>query len=85
LTFSDMVFGLGELRGVRTLRREDMPARLLAVGAGGVIDLAARAMRQLQYGAYQSRMFDSLDEAISAARAEAANESVQQAAADKAR
>lgn len=69
MTFSDVVFGLGELRSVRDLRRPDMPAHLMVVGAGAVIEMAAKAFAQAQYGAYQSRLFVSLEDALAAARA----------------
>jgi hypothetical protein len=72
LSFSDLVFALGEVRGVRNLRRDDLPAHVMVVGLGGMIELGASSLAQLQYGAYPARLFASLDEALSAARDEIA-------------
>lgn len=68
LTFGDLISLMGELKGVRTIRRADRPARILVVGIGGIIEMGVKALAQGQYGSYQSRLFSTFDEALNAAR-----------------
>jgi hypothetical protein len=72
LGFSDIVFVLGESRAAREHRREDRPVSLSLVGSGWLIELAAKAMGQSQYGGRGMRMYTSVDAALEAIRAELA-------------
>jgi hypothetical protein len=71
--FGEVVFILGEARTASRQKRPDMEARLMLVGGGVLIDMAAKAMAQLQYGSYAMRMYATVEDALSTARAELAN------------
>jgi len=71
--FSDIVFMLGESRAARQNRREDRPVSLALVGSGGLMEMAAKAMGQSQYGGYGMRLYTSLDTALVDIRAELAD------------
>ncbi len=72
-SFGDVVFILGEARIASRQKRPDMEARLMLVGGGMLLDMAAKAMAQLQYGSYAMRLYATVEEALSTARAEIAN------------
>lgn len=67
-TFSDLVYTMGELKGIGSLRRADRPAFMMLVGVGGIVEMGVKALTQSQYGGYQSRLFATLDDALGAAR-----------------
>jgi hypothetical protein len=66
----EIVLTLGEAKQASKMRRPDLPLSLSIVGSGGLIEMAANAMEQAQYGAYQMPLFTSLDQALAAARAQ---------------
>lgn len=68
--FSEIVLTLGEAKRASKMRRHDLPLSLSIVGSGRLIEMAANAMEQVQYGAYQMPLFTSLDQALAAARAQ---------------
>lgn len=65
LSFSDIVFAMGESRIARDQRRDDLPVTTLMVGSGPLLEMAAKAMNQRQYGGYGMRLCTSMDEALS--------------------
>jgi hypothetical protein len=70
--FSEIVFMLGESRTARQNRREDRPVSLALIGSGGLMEMAAKAMSQRQYGGTGMRLFNTLDAALETIRAELA-------------
>jgi hypothetical protein len=74
ITFGDLIYIMGELKGIGSLRRADRPAYMMVVGMGGIVEMGVKALTQSQYGGYQSRMFARLDEALDTARKAVASE-----------
>jgi hypothetical protein len=68
VSFSDVVYALGESRVARDQRRADLPLSLLLVGSGPLLELAAKAMSQAQYGGYGMRLCASMEDALAAVR-----------------
>jgi hypothetical protein len=73
-SFGDIVYILSESRVTIPHRRADMAVRLMLIGSGMLLDLAAKAMSQLQYGGYQMRLFPTLDQALETAQDELAEQ-----------
>lgn len=71
-TFGDIVYILGEAASASRHKRTGIQPRLMLVGSGPLIELAARAMAQLQYGGHGMRLYTALSDALGTARAELA-------------
>jgi hypothetical protein len=71
LDFPDLVYGLGV--SAQQIRKEKaagarMPAKYVFVGSDALVQLAASAMAQDQYGGIGAQLFSSRDEAIAFSR-----------------
>lgn len=71
--FGEMVSALGEVRAASQKRRPDMPIQLSMVGSGSLIEFAAKAMKQQQYGEYHSPLYSSCEKALEAIYADIAD------------
>jgi hypothetical protein len=72
VSFHDVILALGEARNASRKRRPDLQLSLALVGSGGLLEMAANAMGQKQYGGYKMALFTSLDEALAAIHAQLA-------------
>ena len=71
--FGDMVMTLGEVRqAIKTAPESDRDVVLAMIGSGGLIELAANAMKQAQYGNWTMPLFSSLEDAIAYAKSRVA-------------
>jgi hypothetical protein len=70
--FGEMVSALGEVRAASKKRRPDMPIQLSMVGSGSLIEFAAKAMQQSQYGEYHSPLYTSVEKALEVIHADIA-------------
>lgn len=69
MSFGDMVTMMGEVKRASQQRRSDLAVIPSLVGSGGLVELAANAVQQTQYGAYKVPLFTSTDQALASIRA----------------
>lgn len=70
--FSSMVLTLGEAAKVLRQRTSDKQVKLAIVGSGTLVELAAKAMEQDQYGSRKVSLFTSMEDALVTIRADLA-------------
>jgi hypothetical protein len=68
--FSEVTFALGEVRKASMKRRADLPISLHLAGEGGLFNLLAKSMSQMQYGSYVAPLHPNVPEALGIIRSQ---------------